>query len=407
MKTNFFVKHFDLYGTGMKLNISGQEKVNTWVGSILGLITFLTISTFCMMFLTDLFQNKIKLLVNNKVYNFSHVNNLTNIPMYFSIVDESGNFIQDESLYFIEVSYTSYISENYNNLFKSSFSQKNNNFNFKLEKCPKKIQFGNFENLFNNINLENFFCVPFEKYNLTLFGSDGDFINGFSSIDIKVKKCDKSKEKCLDEEKIEKKLAQASLFYLTIGYQIDHFNLISPQKPILQSYIFPFNVNSVIKKRWIHQITPVIYDSDIGLFRKLKNQFKFFYHRSTSLDINTNQEKIQNEDSDNYNFANSNLEFTRLSIRNSAFTSVYERNYSKLLDFLGIVGGVINFLMIVFQFFNLILTHTLVIDKISKVIFNFEEDKGEIREIKNVRQFSDKFVLPSKNIVPSLRELGR
>jgi hypothetical protein len=402
MKSNFFVRNFDLYGTGIKLNISGQEKVNTWLGSILGLVTLLVILAFSMMFLTDLFQNKIKLLVHNKIYNFTHLNNLTNIPMMFSIVDELGNFIKNENLYSIEVSYTSYISENYNNKFKSSFSNKNNIFNFKLEKCPKVIQSRQFEKLFININLENFFCVPHEKYNLTLFGSHGDIINGFSSVDIQVKKCDKLKEICIDEEKIENKLSQASLLYLTLGYEIDHFNLITPQKPILQSYMFPFNINTGIIKRWIHQITPIKYVSDIGLFRKLKNEVKFFYHQSTFLDIDSNNKIIQDKISGNLN-----LEITRLSIRNSEFTSVFERNYTKLLDFLGIIGGVVNFLMIVFQFFNLIFTHTLVIEKVSKVIFNFQEVFGESKEIKYVKQFSDKFVLPSKNIVPTLAEVGR
>jgi hypothetical protein len=399
MKTNFFVKHFDLYGTGFKLNISGEEKVKTWVGSIFGLVTLFTTFTLCLLLLTDLFQHNVKFLIHSEIRTIPPINNLSEIPMMFSLVDVSGNIIPNEKLYSFEVIYTSYISEN-NNFNISAL--KNNNFHFKLEKCEKQIHLGKYANLFEKINLQNFFCIPQGKFNLTLFGTYGDLINGFSSINIKIKKCDKTKEECFDETIVENKLTNSSLVYLTLGYQIDHFNFTIPYEPILQSFQFPITPSNFIKK-WIHHITPVVYVSDIGFFRVLKEKVKFFNHQSTTLDLDTSQEKnLENE--------NLNLEISSLSIRNSHFTSHYKRHSFRLFDFIAKIGGVVNFLMIIFQFFSLIFTHNIVIEKISKIIFNFEENFEGSRESSNVRNMKgtlDKFSLPSKNLVPTVAGLGR
>lgn len=227
MENNLFINLFDIYGKEIRLNVSGREKVKTLGGSIIGFLTLLSISAYLvyqLIYILD--KNSISLIYNETSSNLP-VNDFSNIPIMFKVVDVAGKKIPSEGLYSIEPYKISYIVE------KDIKNNTNSYTKFspiKIEPCDRDKHLGIYRDLFGNINVEEYVCIPPAKYNLTLFSTFGDLVNGFSEIIIYVTKCSNtsitsnSPQICLEENKIMKRLTEIFFVFAHVGYQLDNFN---------------------------------------------------------------------------------------------------------------------------------------------------------------------------------------
>jgi hypothetical protein len=391
MKNPIFINLFDIYGSDLKINISGQEKVKTLFGSLIGFISISLIATVILFQICNIFRHDVKSVIYNESQNHFPVNNLSHIPMMFSVVDVIGKTIPWKGLYSIDPFYLKYVIEkDENNNTKSSTKS----LPLKLQPCDRNIHLGSYKTLFENFDVENYFCIEPGKYNLTLYGTFGDLVNGYSLLSAHVSKCDNKTEVCYDEEIISKKLNGVVLLFVYVGYQIDNYNYYQPNQLKIQtaSYLFTYN----LLKRWVQYITPVTYETDYGFFFEDKQKENFYMYHSTFLDV----------DYKSPNVINTKSQITSFSLRNTENSRFYYRSYIKFSTVVAYAGGVVKFIMTISGLVNYLFTHNNMVEKISKILFAIDEvlDGKFVKINKKNKNLENLEIFDKSEIVPNLND---
>jgi len=160
MKNNCFINFFDIYGTEFKINVFGKEKVKTLWGSLIGVLTICAISVYFTYQIYNVLNKNSTSIIYNESSSKIAINNFTNIPMMFKVIDAAGKKIQSDGIYSIEPIYFNYIVEK---------DEKNNSISYtkpipiEIEPCQRKIHLGEYIDLFENIDVENYQCIPMGK----------------------------------------------------------------------------------------------------------------------------------------------------------------------------------------------------------------------------------------------------
>ena len=147
-----------------------------------------------------------------------------------------------------------------------------------LEPCQSN-GFGEFASLFNNyINMSpRFKCIPYQKYNLTLFGTWGSY-DPHSFINIVVNMCNNKtmNNTCPDPSVIAPALQNVYLHVLYIDHSIDNYNFSNPIQTYLRSETFPINWD--IAALHFYKFKSINYATDVGSVfedKKRVNSFQF------------------------------------------------------------------------------------------------------------------------------------
>jgi hypothetical protein len=313
------------------------------------------------------------------------MNNFTEIPLLFNLIDASGKKIPSKGLYSIDSYYLNFTVEKDTENNIKSYTK---SFRIQLEPCDRDKHLGKYKSLFENIIVEDYMCVPCNKYNLTIFGNFGDLVNGFSGLSIHVSKCDNSTENCYSEEIINKKLSNVFFIFIHVSFQIDHYNHKNPKQIKLESSAFMCTY--YLLKRYMYYLTPITYETNYGfLFDEIKQEV-FFLYDSYALDVDFRSANVINPKS----------QLTSIDLRNTNYKGDYKRSYVNFTSIAAYVGGLINLIITVCQFINYVLTQNLVIEKISSHVFNFE-GKKEISS-QNLKSSYEKvkFFTPTKVLNP-------
>jgi hypothetical protein len=377
MKNNCFINFFDIYGTEFKINVFGKEKVKTLWGSLIGVLTICAISAYFTYQIYNVLNKNSTSIIYNESSSRIAVNNFTDIPIMFKVIDASGMKIAPEGIYSIEPIYLNYIVEKGEKNNSKSYTKR---IPIEIEPCQREKHLGEYIDLFENIDVENYQCIPREKYNLTLLSSFGDLVNGFSEIVIYLTKCSNSTQKCLDESILMKKLTEVFFVFAHVGYQIDNFNYTHP----IQKRVFTITQSFTyhIIKRWYLSFMPMTYDTDYGFILDNLIGENYFTLNSISLDINPVAAGI----------INPNPQLATFHIRNTESSGNYFRGYIKLSSIVASTGGAIKIIMTVCHLLNYMITHALVYKKVSNLMFSFEE-LAHNKSTSNLN-FTSKFITP-------------
>lgn len=362
---NSFIEIFDINGQTMNLHLFGKEKYKTFIGSIFGLISLILTLGICFYFIRDLFDRKPLSVVLNEDNDRMLMNNLTNVPIMFSVYSLLSKHIKPEGLYWYDVKLMEYKWKNINgiNTFTTDIIP------IDLEKCDTSKHFGDQTDLYNknkNVNLTYHMCIPTGKYNMSLYGRYGDTLNGWSQLAVFINKCNpKMGHKCLNDTNIDITLNNVALIMYFSTYLIDHYNVDSPAQWKIHSEVLSMGTSLI--KNYFLNLRQVVYETDYGyLFEEMKEE-NFFTYYSQELNVNLKSEGVPT--------AGPNIGY--FVMRNAAGVSIFKRNFLKLQQVIANMGGIIKSVMILSKIFCIILTRKFIYLDIANRIFNFNDTMNE------------------------------
>lgn len=380
MQNNIFINLFDIYGKQFNLNVSGCEKIKTLGGSLIGFLSILVISSFCLFQIIGVLNKDAISLIYNESVIKTPVNNLTDYPIMFKVTDVTAKYLPPKGIYSFD-SFL-YVYEGLNGSQNKSLGS-TKALPITIEPCNRDNHLGPYKNLFEKIDVENYHCIPRNKHNLTIYGHYGDLINGFSQLDIYISKCVNStfsNEICESEETINQKTSRLFFIFAHVGNQIDHYNSTKPNQMKIQSVGLTFT--SYILKRYVYHLIPIIYETDHGFLFEEKLQENFFVvnFESIAWDIDPMPAQIFIK----------KPQLASVHIKNTEATGYYYKSYLKFSNFIASVGGVIEFILILCKILNYIFNRNVAFEKVINLIFKDEPNSVDDTTFFNNKNFLEK-----------------
>lgn len=389
--TSCFIKFFDYFGTEFNLKTQGVSTFRTFFGFIMGVIATLCILTLSIYFFIDMIIKRNGMTV---IYSQDETiipqNNLTNVPILFTVSDNIGKKVSSNGIYNFEVLYLQY--------FNTKDEKNQSVLTMNLTKIPFKTceqsDFSNYEEQFKKVNPADWNCLQPGKTNIVLNSKYGDVVNGFSILQLFLNKCKNttSNNTCQDDAKINSILSSSRMVLSHISSQINHYNYVTPKELKLETT--SVSVSTSLTKRYTYYLQQNDYETDYGQVfqnRKINNFFKFDQY---FLDVEFGELKS----------VTGKPYIGQISIRNSNYVSYYFRSYTKFQSFLANIGGIIKFIMLFTGYFVSFVTNNLVYQNISNSIFKFDEG-SENSAINIIPQQAN--IFKQRQMVNNIRQTGR
>ena len=317
-----FIYSFDIYGVDFSLRYKNKEKFPTKIGIILSIISILGIIIISVKSLVEIFnKNNFSLVSNeNKINNFYQID-LNDFPIFLGILD-SNNIIQnfDERIYKIEAK-----SELVNIYYENNYRKLNKTYKtIILENCSNNSKLKK-NNYFFKENISNYLCFK-ENQNLKFYGKHLNLIEGYSSLEINLKKCSKN---CKNDSEIEKKIKNENLILFYLSDKINHYNKSNPINLGFDSLVF--SMSNLLSKEITIFFSPNEYLSDNGILFHNNKKYNFYQFNQLSIDL----------------FEKKNDNILKIIFSSSEYQINYKRKYSKIQDTIASIGGIINFIYII------------------------------------------------------------
>jgi hypothetical protein len=353
-----FVAAFDFYGKQFGLYTNSDTRFKTTFGSINGIFSILIIIAMAIYFVYEVFLNTNVTVTNYQDETISPSNNLTNIPIVFFLGDTYGRPIPQDGIYSFELTFYEYSSDMISN--KQIVNVKLTDLEYRI--CEKEDLNG-YEKYYSNLNISNFYCVPANKYNLTIYGKFADVSNGFSGINVYLIKCENStsQSKCLDSKSTIKILTGSKLLISIIDNRINPFNYYSPDEVYLKSSVF--QISPTLIKRYFYNIQENDYETDYGIIFQNKISKKFFKYESISFNVDEEMTSLTGKPV-----------ISHVNFINSDYVWVTSRRYNKLQTLLANVGGMMNAVLLISKYIVEIFTHKYAWQSVINRIFHLNKD---------------------------------
>jgi hypothetical protein len=363
-RKSFFIDIFDINGQSISLHLFGKEKYKTFIGSVSGLLSLILMMGISIYFVMDLFQRKSLSIIFNEDNNQLPLNNLSNVPIMVTLGDLSSNILDPEGLYWIDAKVMNYKRVIINGTAKFFLEL----IPIELEKCNITKHFLDQSEMFKNLAISKYQCIPPGKYNITLFGRFGDTVNGWSYLAFFLNKCNaKMGQKCLNDSYIESTLANTALSIAYSSYSINHYNVTTPNQAKIDTTMFL--MSSTLLKNYYYNLRQVIYETDYGILFEDRQKESFYTYFSQSVDVSLKAVGVPT--------AGPNIGY--VIIKNADPISFYNRNYIKIQAVMANIGGIIKAVMIFCKIVSDFLTRKMIYLDIANRIFhfNFNEDNSQ------------------------------
>jgi hypothetical protein len=303
---NFLAKKPNIY---IDKNEKFQNKP-TLILSIFSIISVLVISFF---FIIDFLNFKNINVYSSQTTKILPIGNLTDSNIMIRFNDVYGNIYNE--------TYTNFVIQ------KWSFMPENKGkpviTNIPLEKCERTKHFINSTLLYENIPVEQYYCIKKESLNITIFGKAQDSVNPNTYIMIYLVKClDNSpynfnKIKCENETIINTKINKLPHF-ITFSYldnEIDHSNKTNPFSNYLKSFTLPVGLNLIY--RHLIYLKNVLYKSDNGIVFEDNELYEFSQYSHVNSEVYMNPFTIPGS-------------FGAICISMSEVSNTHKREFEKL-----------------------------------------------------------------------------
>ena len=384
-----FIYSFDIYGVDFSLRYKNKEKFPTKIGIILSIISILGIIIISVKSMIDIFnKNNFSLVSNeNKINNFYQID-LNDFPIILGILD-SNNIIQniDESIYKIEAK-----SELVNIYYENNYRKLNKTYNkIILENCSNNSKLKK-QNFFKE-NISNYLCFQ-ENQDLKFYGKHLNLFEGYSSIEINLKKCSKN---CKNDSEIEKKIKNENLILFYLSNKINHYNKSNPINLGFDSLVF--SMSNLLTKEFTIFFSPNEYLSDNGILFHSNKKYNFYQFNELSIDL----------------LEKKNDNILKIIFSSSEYQINFKRKYSKIQDTIASIGGIINIIYIICKNIALYFAKKTVLFEITDSLVNEKckkschliSNKKYLNNKNNNNNIDNKIVFEPNIIINSMKNINR
>jgi len=328
---------FFYYNISLTFNKKGDTGYKTKIGGIISLISIIISIICCIYFIYRLFSRKdLSVIYSTQINPFINLTYSNKLPFLLRLTDSNSlPYEEQDRLYYITASIW-YGGSNDTSLSTSSrqYSQ-----SLKIDKCKLDIHFDNeYKNYFTNFkDLETYYCIEPRNYSQTIFGLYGNTFP-FSYYSFTVRYCLNKTENdnfCYSIDDIKTKLKYSFLDIIFIDYTIDALKQRNVKNIYIRKERFELSIN-LFKRIWLY-FESIKYIIDNGFILSNNNIENFHMYETVRSDINY---------FDNINF------IVTLTILNGIKTSIYNKEYTKLQDYIAIIGGIIKVIHLISSFFN-------------------------------------------------------
>ena len=362
--------NFDLLRIPISLSYKNKYLYRTFIGASLTIIGFIIIVVYFLVKLIKTINKQTFAIISNEFQNPKASINFTNIPILFALADNNGNPLElNPKIVDFSVVLSEYV-RNFDKNGNSHIIYLENE--IEIDRCDKLNDSIDFS-YFGEYNLSDFKCIkPFQ--NLSINGTYGDIINGYKSLKINIKKCNKSIEECYDSEYIESIITNSRFIIVYSGYKTNFYN--KSEKDVEKAiYSRSISLSPVFCKKVFYYMTLVKFNLyDNVLFDNKKEEIYFinrdmFYEFSPISNINLND-------------INEGPALAFFSFVYDGYMIEYTKKVEKLGEIISYVGNLFNIILTIFKIINNYFSNKILFFDIFYRFF-FEE-KFNKKERKNI-----------------------
>jgi hypothetical protein len=317
-----FWERFDLSANKPKLYIHGKDKFATKISSMVNILALLTVSSISLGFIVDFLYGKQFAIISSQTNSVDENLNISEIPFLFSPSFTRGGFLDSSYVYFRANYIQSIGSNTTDNILPYEF-------------CNIEKHFGKYRSLFENIDISQYYCITPGKHNLTLYGKNGDTLNGYSALGIAVGLCTNNSVYnpnpggCQSSQTILDKLNSAVpiMKLMTVDFDLDHNSNGNPFIPYVVSEQLP--ISKSLFYRHFYNLEKTTYQVDNGYVFKKSIDYNLFQKGQKEMQIYVNITSGFKEG------------FANVSFILSTKVNFINKIYVKLQFVLSNIGGVI------------------------------------------------------------------
>lgn len=341
-----FLKKFDYYGLRPSLYFEGESVKGTNFGCLLTSLLCI-LSIICLFYFgQNLFYRRRPFISYHDEYDplpEPFVLNPEYYPLLIELNSETGEYLTDSRLFIPKISQSAYKNQ------KKIYSQY-----YFMEIC-NETHISNLDEeskqYFRIKNLSNFFCIPKNIKNLTMEGAYDQEV--FKTIKITFSLC-KSEDICFNSSYIQEVLKTGYIGIYFVDTAVDPGNFENPKKRIPKEVFTNFVVKS---------------QKEVDIY--FKNNY-LYSEQGLIFDESVDTKMVSYEEFQDLNFMVENDDFLKIYLKIKQMKSIYERNYSKIQDLLGLLGGFLNFFYILGFLLNALYTKIHFITDILLDIFTIK-----------------------------------
>ena len=359
--------NFDLFTIPISLSFKQKYLYRTFIGASLSIIVFVFVMIFLIIKLNQIFKKSIFTIISNEFQNPNASIDFTNIPILFSLADSNGNSKElDPKLFQFSVVLSEYVQDveengNTHIIYKEK--------EIEIDRCDNLTDLMDFSE-FSEYNISYFNCIkPFQ--NLTINGRFGDIINGYKSLQIKIKKFNNTIENCYDNQYINSYISNTKFLIVYLGNKNNFYNL--NHKEIEKTvYSKTISLSPFLCKKVFYYTTLVKYELYDNLLLNNKKENNYFINRDMFIEFNPT---VNSED-------------TKDGTILAFFAFVYDGNMIEYTKTVEKIGEVISYIG---NIFNIMLT-------ILRIINNYISNKILFIDVFYQFFFDEKFKKKPKNV---------
>ena len=320
------IEKIDLYSHKVTLtfNQKGDTGYKTFIGGLITIISiiFSIICSFYFIFRLFLRQD-LSVVFSNEINPFINITYSHELPFLLRLTDTNSlPYENDNKLYYLTASIW-YGGTNDTSLLNST---KQHSISFKVGKCDINKHFSDdYKNLFKNwIELNTYYCIEPRNYSQTIYGLYGN-LYPFSYYSFTIRHCINTTENnnsCYSLDDIKKKMNPPYLDVVFIDYTINSLKTKHVKQLIIRKERYEIST-TIYKRIWLY-FDYIKYIIDNGYIFSIKNIEYFHSYDTIKTDFNLNIEVNA---------------MATLTVLNSIKRSIYNKQYTKLQDYLAIIGG--------------------------------------------------------------------
>ena len=378
-----YIKKLDFLSCSAKFtfNESGETKYKTIIGGIISFLSIFGSCGLCIYFLLKFFdRNEASVVHSTQTDIYINNTNSHKMPILLRLSDtNSKTFDNPEKIYNITLKVWHGGSNDSTTLLQTYED-------VEMEKCDINKHFNSeFKKIINDIdNINTYFCPIQRNYNQTLYGIYGS-IYPFSYYSFTIRFCKNSTENnfCYPLEYSVNLLQESYLDVIIIDYTLDSLNIKNTGTMTLLKERFMIS-STMFKRIWFY-LENIKFLTDEGYIFQNNKRNRFHRYNSVRFDVDSRDTKTV------YYFAT-------LTILNTSQTSQYYKTYTKIQDYIPVMGGIIKAFTLMGTFLNYFnslnsyyfkLITDFMIDKNNDKIYKKLRNKTNISLINLRNQFSD------------------
>jgi hypothetical protein len=332
-KFSNLLKNLDIIGPSFQLNTYAESKFRTYIGGLLTILCFLSISSLSLYFIYNTFARTKPSVLNNRVFDNNPSFDYAKFPVMMGVAGTDTLFHNDtDSIYNIRAAYH-YFGEGLQSM---KFIELN------MTKCNPELFGSNKAEFLDVMYFPFLYCLDitssyFNSNKTIIKGQVGSLEeNGFIGFYINKCKNSTTSKKCKSEDEIDSRLGNVYLGLFFVDFYIDSNNYETPGKPFLN--MMAFSIHPSIYKGFIVMAENIEFTTDQGLLLNNEHTQKYYTFLNTY------------ESADLRNGATFPGNFASIYLSGVKVKETYYRSYPKLQDLFATIGGVFKAIIILTSF---------------------------------------------------------